>query len=140
MKPYLLIAIFLCIAATSVAAASQIPALPASIKGYTFFNTGAIKKNAIVLNTYTSQTANFVIAAVNKKAFAPASYGVIVRGAYRAPITGGYTIIYYVKAHEPGNDAGKDYYAHFTATVAANGSNKRYVSFVLDKALPHGTK
>jgi len=147
MKPYLVIALFLCIATSFAADAvattapkSQIPPLPASIQGYTFFNTAAIKKNAIVLNTYTSQTANFAIAAVNKKAFAPASYGVVVRGAYRTPITGGYSIIYYVKAHEPGNPKGKDYYAHYTATVAANGSNKRYVSFVLDKALPWKTK
>lgn len=140
MKPAFLIAVLFCIATCSFATNSQIPALPTSIKGYTFFNTAAIKKNAIVLNTYTSQTANFVIAAVNKRAFAPASYGVIVRGAFRAPITGGYSIIYYVKAHDPSNPKGKDYYAHYTATVATNGSNKRYVSFVLDKALAHGTK
>lgn len=145
MRPVLALALVLCIATCAFATESQIPKLPQSISGATYFNTAAIKKNTIVLQTYLTQTANFIIAAVNKRSFAPASYGVIVRGAFRENVYNGntvtgYKITYYVKAHEPGNDKGKDYYAHYTATVNVNGSSKRYVGFVLDAALPHGTK
>jgi len=144
MKTTFLIALVLCITTTAFAA-SQIPAIPASIPGATYFNPAAIKKDSVVLNTYLAQTANFIISAVNKRAVAPASYGVIVRAAFRENIyTGtvltGYQITYYVKAHEPKNDKGKDYYARYTATVNVNGSNKKFVGFVMDAALPHGTK
>ncbi len=152
MRTSLILALVLCIATSAFATnsqtpapVSQIPAIPKSIPGGTYFNTAAIKKNTIVLQTYLTQTANFIINAVNRRSFAPASYGVIVRGAFRENIYNGktvtgYKITYYVKAHEPGNDKGKDYYAHYITTVNVNGSNKKYVTFVLDAALAHGTK
>jgi len=144
MKSAICVVLFLCIA-SSVIATSQVPAVPSSITGYTYYNPAAIKKNTVILNTFLNRAASFVIAAVNGRAIAPASYGVVLRGAFRKPVYTGntvtsYSIIYYTSLHDPSNAKGKDYYGHFTATVNANGTNSKFVSYVINAALPHGTK
>jgi len=145
MRSSLLLALVLCIATCAMATKSQVPAIPTKVEGATYFNLAAMKKNTIILNTFLAQTSNFIISAINKKAFAPSSYGVIARGAWRENIyTGdaltGYKITYYTMSHQPGNNKAKDYYANYVATVNVNGSNRKFVGFTLEAALPHGTK
>ena len=134
--PFLLPFLFLSITIFPTIA-SGIPKIPAEPEGYDGFSPADVKINPLILSTFISQVPNFVIKAINGRKMAPSSYGVIMRYAFRAPIHNGYEIIYYVKAHEPGNDDGKDYYAHFTVTVGSYGSNKKFVEYVMDAALPH---
>lgn len=127
--------LFLCISFSL--AISQAPRIPSEIEGYDSFSPADVKANPLILNTFISKTADFIIKAINGRKLAPSDYGVIMRYAFRAAKSNGYEIIYYVKAHEPGNDGAKDYYAHFTVTVGLYGSNKKVGDYVIDASLPH---
>jgi len=74
--------------------------------------------------------------AIDDHKIVPASYIVALRFAFSTPITGGYKMIYYVRANDPNNKKGKYYYGTMMITVAANGTNSRFVGYTIDQTLP----
>jgi len=113
--------------------------VPSSIVGYTGYNISEVQNNTLLLTTYRANTLNFVLKAIDDHKIVPASYIVALRYAFSTAITGGYKMIYYVRANDPNNKKGKNYYGTMMITVAANGKNSRFVGYTIDQTLPEDT-
>jgi len=135
---FIAFALLVCFATSTFAAKTYIaPAIPDLTKsGYTGYNLAQVKKNSIILNTYISQAARFIINSINAKKIAPASYSVFLRYAYRKATEAGYEIVYYAKTYDPKNKNGKAYFGFFAVQTTTTGGSRKFLRYNVTHSYP----
>ena len=120
---FVVLVLALCATSSLAALANTVPPLPDPLPGYKTYTLVQVKRISLLLNAYTALVPAFVVSAINAKALPPQSFSVFMRQAYVKNAVGGYTVVYFVRLHNP-RVMGMEYYGSMTAFVANTAGYK----------------